>query len=316
MKFKWSLIDKPAIILAPMANITTLPFRSICKEMGADIVFTPMISSNAVIYNSKETLEIVKFLKEEQPVIIQIFGYDGELIAKAANIVNDELKPAGIDINIGCPAPKITGNECGSGLLRDLGRALNLIKIVRNGFSGQLSVKLRLGWSEYNTLDFTKKLQEIGIDAISVHGRTAKQGYSGKADWQSIYEIANTLTIPVIGNGDITTWEDAKSRLENSKLAGIMIGRGSLGNPWLFKEIREQKNITKSGKEIVKIIRVQVERHMKFIGEEKGIREMRKHLGWYIKGFPGAGELRKQAVLVNTMQDIENILSQLELLEN
>ena len=312
MQFKWSKIRKPVFILAPMANITTLPFRSICKEMGADIVFTPMLSSNAIVYNPNETLKIAEFTPEEQPVIVQIFGYDGDIIAKAANIVQERINPAGIDINMGCPAPKITGNECGSALLRDYDKALDIAKHIRANFKGQLSIKVRLGWRENDVLSFTKELEKIGIDAISVHGRTAKEGYRGKADWEPIYEIANSLTIPVIGNGDITTAEEAWGRLEGSKLAGVMIGRGALGNPWIFSQIRHPELVSGSHSELARVILDQTLRTIEYIGDEgQAIREMRKHYGWYLKGFPGAQELRKRAMLANTLDEVKDILSAL-----
>lgn len=307
--FKWSEIKKPVFVLAPMAEITTLPFRSICKEMGADIVFTPMLSSNAIVYNPGETLKIAEFLPQEQPVIVQLFGYDGDLIARAANIVEERIHPAGIDINMGCPAPKITGNECGSGLLRDYDKALGITKHVRANYSGQLSVKVRLGWRDKDVKDFVVKLAEIGIDAVSVHGRTTKEGYSGKADWEAIYDIANSVDIPVIGNGDISTAEEAWARLDDSKLAGVMIGRGALGNPWIFSDIQNSKLANQNSSELVRVILDQTNRTIAYLDDEgRAIREMRKHYGWYLKGFPGAQELRKRAMLANTLDDIKNIL--------
>jgi len=315
MKFTWDSYKKPIIALAPMANITTLPFRSICKEMGANVVYTPMLSSNAITHNTEKTLKVAEFLPEEQPVIVQIFGYSGELIAKAANIVDKKLKPAGIDINMGCPAPKITGNECGSALLRDLDKALEITKEVREKYDGQLSVKLRLGWNGFDILDFVKKLEEIGIDSVSIHGRTTKQGYRGEANWEAIEEIAGAVGIPVIGNGDITTWQEAETRLKDSKLAGIMIGRATLGNPWLFKEITEKRDIEVDKKELTRVITLQTERYIDYIGEGIAMREMRKHLGWYLKGFSGASELRKQATQVNTYNDVKNVLKSLNSLE-
>ena len=337
MSFKWSEIKKPVFVLAPMAEITTFPFRSICKEMGADIVFTPMLSSNAIVYNPDETLKIAEFISEEQPVIVQLFGYDGDLIARAANIVQERIHPAGIDINMGCPAPKITGNDCGSGLLRDYDKALILVRTVRENYSGQLSVKVRLGWREPDVKQFVKQLESIGIDAVTVHGRTTKEGYRGTADWDAIYDIANSVNIPVIGNGDITTAEEAWTRLKGSNFAGVMIGRGALGNPWIFQDIKQsainnqqpslsslvasQGPSPKLGSwpptrndnaELKRVILDQTNRTIAYLGDEgRAIREMRKHYGWYLKGFPGAQELRKRAMLANTLEDIKKILSDL-----
>ncbi len=312
MKFNWKSIKKPVFVLAPMANITTLPFRSICRDFGADIVYTPMLSSNAVIHNTEKTLKIGSFLPEEKPVIVQLFGYDGSLIAKAANLVNKTLEPAGIDINLGCPAPKITGNECGSALLKDTAKATEIIKIVRDQFDGQLSVKMRLGWALFDTLDFVKSLENIGIDALSVHGRTAKQGYKGESNWIAINQIADKTQLPVIGNGDVKSWEVAYNRLEKSRLVGVMIGRGALGNPWIFKEIRDRSKVVVTKGELVKIITFQANRYVDFSGERKAMQEMRKHLGWYIKDFPGALTIRKEAMQINTYNDLLEVLKMLE----
>ena len=290
-----------------MANITTMPFRSICREMGADIVYTQMLSSNAIIHNPGKTLKIASFLPAEEPVILQIFGYDGNLMAEAAKVAQNALKCAGIDINMGCPAPKITGNECGSALLRDLTKSAKLIEKIRDNFDGELSVKLRLGWDKFEILDFVKTLEKIGINSISVHGRTAKQGYRGKSDWEAINRIVDSVSIPVIGNGDIDSSIVANKRLKDSNLAGIMIGRAALGNPWISRSIKENREIVPTKKEIAEVIMHQTKRSIDFIGEHQGVKEMRKHLCWYLNGFPGAKDLRKQAVQVETEEDIKQV---------
>lgn len=307
--FTWKKIKKPVFVLAPMANITTMPFSSICKEMGADIVYSPMISSNAVIYNTEKTLKIAEFLPKEQPVIIQIFGYDGNLIARAANIIDKTLKPAGIDINLGCPAPKLNKNECGAALLKNYDKAKKIIKTVRDGFDGELSVKLRLGWDKFDVIPFIKYLEKIGINCVSIHGRTAKQGYRGKADWDAIYKIVESVKISVIGNGDVTDYNLAINYAKNnSKIAGVMIGRAALGNPWIFKEIKLKKDIQVGNKELAEIIDKQTQRYVKFAGEEMAILEMRKHMGWYIRGFDGAQSIRKSAMLSKSYKDVCQVL--------
>ena len=308
MVFSWEKIQKPVFILAPMANITTLPFRSICKEMGADIVYTPMLSSNAIVYNPYETYKIAEFLPNEQPVIVQIFGYDGNIIAKAAKMVDKQLHPAGIDINMGCPAPKITGNECGSALLKDYDKALDTVKIIRQNYDGQLSVKVRLGWDDYDILPFIKKLESIGINAVSIHGRTAKQGYKGKADWDAIEEIAKNVNIPVIGNGDITDQKTAWDKLSKSHLSGIMIGRSALGNPWIFRSIIEKKDYAPTTDEILATIQKQATLAISTLGEDTAMRELRKHLGWYIQGFPKAKIIRREAMQIKNLSDLKNVL--------
>jgi len=314
--FAWKKIEKPFFILAPMANVNNLPFMVLCREMGADIVYSAMISSNALIHNPTETLEIVKFLPKEQPVIIQLFGYNGGLMAEAANIVNEVLNPAGIDLNLGCPASKIVKNACGSALLEDLSKTLKLVKIIRDGFGGQLSVKLRLGIKEFEIKEFCRELENIGINALAIHGRTVKQGYTGKANWDNIYEIAEDLTIPVIGNGDISNWVEAFKRVEKGNLSGVMIGRAVLGNPWLFKNIKDKKSNVITKEELTRVIRRHTDLYIGFAGEKRASKEMRKHLAWYIKGFIGAVEIRNMAVKVKNLKDIEVVLNKINSLEN
>ncbi|MDD5693167.1 MAG: tRNA-dihydrouridine synthase, partial [Patescibacteria group bacterium] len=187
-------------------------------------------------------------------------------------------------------------------------KAIEIAKETRNKFDGQLSIKLRLGWSEFNVLDFVKELEKIGIDSVSIHGRTAKQGYRGGADWNAINIIARSVKIPVIGNGDVTTWQGAGARLRDASLAGVMIGRGALGNPWIFQSIKGCNDVIPTKSDITKIVQLQTERSIKYIGEKQGVLEMRKHLCWYIKKFSGAKNLRKQAVMVETKKDIEHLL--------
>jgi tRNA-dihydrouridine synthase B len=289
--FSWSKIKKPVFVLAPMANITTLPFRQICKKMGADIVFAPMISSNAVINNPGHALEVAEFLPIEQPVIVQLFGYNGELIGKAAKIIE---------------------------------KATELVKAVRGIFSGELSVKLRLGWKDFgiaekknfiiyhNKISFMEGLEKIGVNAISIHGRTAKQGYRGQADWDKIIEAASLVKIPVIGNGDVSDYKAAigKSKLPN--ISGVMIGRGALGNPWIFKEIKLGEELLPSRTELKEIIYEQTKNYIQYAGERRAMLEMRKHLGWYLKGFPGALELRKKAMLIATFGALKELLANLD----
>lgn len=298
-----------------MANITTEPFSYICKKMGADIIFSPMISSNAICYNPNKTLEIIKYSGKIRPFVIQIFGYDPKIMAKAALIIDTKIKPDGIDINMGCPAQKITGNDCGSALLKNLPKALEIFSAVRKIYSGQLSVKLRLGWNDFNILPFVKELENRGVDAVVIHGRTVKQGYSGMANWDAIEQVASNATIPVIGNGDITSLQNTNEKIKKyPKLAGIMIGRGSLGNPWIFKEINEQKVIVPTKTEIAQIIDLHAKETINFLKNEKrACSEMRKHLGWYIKNFPCAQEIRKKAMLVENYEDIKNILKLINL---
>ncbi len=311
MNFSWSKIKKPVFILGPMANITTQPLMKMCKKFKADIVFTPMISSNAVLYNETETLKIAKFDSKEKPVIVQVFGYDAEIMNLAIKVIVAKLNPAGIDINLGCPAPKIVKSMCGSAFLKDYKKAFEFIKSIRENYSGQLSVKTRLGYKKFDILPFLKQLESIGIDAVTIHGRTVVQGYTGFADWSSIHEIANSLKIPVILNGDITDFKMAYSELKKSKIKGIMVSRIAMQKHWIFKEFKTKKEFKLSSKELAKIIC----EHMKYYLEydkSKAYLEMRKFLAGYLKGFAGAKELRQQAVLINNSKDFNKLITQLK----
>jgi tRNA-dihydrouridine synthase B len=306
-KFKWSKIKKPVFVMAPMADITILPFRSVCKEMGADIVYTPMIVSDAVVHNPEHALKIAKFSEDEQPLIVQLCGYSGDVISKAIDIIHENIQPAGIDINLGCPSYKITKNLSGSALLKDFDTCKQVLSTVRKNYKGQLSVKLRTGWMKYDILDFAKDLENLGIDEITVHGRTSRQKYEGKADWDPIYELAENLNIPVIGNGDVTTWQTATARADKGDIAGVMIARGALGRPWIFREIKSKRDFNPTRKELADIIRLHTKRYVEYIGEERAIREMRKHLAWYIRDFEDASAIRQKAVQSLSTDDIEKV---------
>ena len=311
MNFSWKKIKKPVFILGPMASISTQPLMKMCKKFGADIIFTPMISSNAVLYNEKETLKIASFDSKEKPVIVQVFGYDAEIMNLAIKVIEKKLNPAGIDINLGCPAPKIVKSMCGSAFLKDYKKAFEFIKSIRENYSGQLSVKTRLGYKKFDILPFLKQLESIGIDAITIHGRTVDQRYTGSADWTSIHTIANALKIPVILNGDITNFKTAFTELKKSKIAGIMVSRIAMQKPWIFKEFKTKKDYNPSKKELAKIIC----EHMKYYLEydkSKAYLEMRKFLASYLKGFDGARELRQIAVTISNSKDFNKLIKLLK----
>jgi tRNA-dihydrouridine synthase B len=315
MKFTWSKIKKPVFILGPMASISTQPLMKMCKKYGADIMFTPMISSNAVLYNESETLKIAKFDSKEKPVIVQVFGYDAEIMNLAIKVIDEKLKPAGIDINLGCPAPKIVKSMCGSAFLKDYDKAFKFIKSIRENYSGQLSVKTRLGNKKFDVLPFLQKLESIGIDAITIHGRTVAQRYTGISDWESIHKIANTLKIPVILNGDINDFKTAHIELKKSPIKGIMISRMAMQKPWIFKELKTQKQYNPSHKELAKIMQEHLKYYLEY-DKSKAFLEMRKFFASYLKGFAGARELRQQAVLINSMSDFNKLIKLLNNVKN
>lgn len=311
MRFSWKNISKPVFILGPMSEISTLPLMKICKNFKADIVFTSMVSSNAVLFDNQKSFKIIEFTKKERPVIVQVFGYDPDIVIKAIKIINKKLKPDGFDINLGCPAPKIVKNMCGSAFLKNHEKAFNFVKKIRENYSGELSIKTRLGLKEFDVLPLLKKFEKIGVNAITIHGRTVNQRYSGKSDWSKIHTIADSLDIPVILNGDITNYIDAYNELEKSKIAGIMIGRAALQKPWIFKELKLKKEIVFSKKEFCSLVK----KHMKYFldyNKDKAYIEMRKFLACYVKGFKNATELRKIAVSINDKNDFNNLIKKIK----
>ena len=311
MKFSWSKVKKPVFILGPMAEISTLPLMKMCKKFGADIVFTPMISSDAVIYNKEKTLKIVSFTKKERPVIVQVFGYDADIVIKAIKIIDKELKPDGIDINLGCPAPKIVKNMCGSAFLKDHGKAFEFIKKIRENFDGELSIKTRLGFKKFDVLPLLKKFEEIGINAITVHGRTVDQKYTGISDWKAIHEIAQTLKIPVILNGDISNWKDAYNELSKSNIRGVMVSRAGMQKPWIFKEIKLRKELKFSAKQLCSFLKEHMKYYLKY-NSKRAYTEMRKFFPGYLRGLTNSKELRQIAMSIQNKKGFDYLINSIK----
>ena len=284
------------ILLAPMAGITDLPFRLICKEFGPGLVYTEMISSKGLFYNDEKTKLLLDMKGEKRPVAIQIFGSDIESMKYAAEYISQYADI--IDINMGCPAPKVVKNGDGSRLLLDLELAGKIAKEVVKSAKVPVTIKMRIGWDNENIVAFeaAKIFEQAGISAITVHGRTRNEFYSGNADWNIIKKVKESINIPVIGNGDIKNPRDAKKMFEDTNVDGIMIGRASLGNPWIFRDIinelsgSEKKEISKEEKLDIII------KHINYAVEEKGenvaIKEMRKHIAGYIKNMKDASKYR------------------------
>jgi len=316
-KFEWKNLKKPFFCMAPMAGITDSPFRHIVKECGADIVFSEMVAAEGVFYKSQKTIDLMNFHEKERPYIVQIFGNDLEKMAYTAKYIEEKVKPDGIDINMGCPAKKVVAGGRGSALLKDFEVALKVAQTVRDATKLPLSVKMRLGWDAFEIHQFVQDLERIGIDAITIHARTRQQGFKGEPDWSAVGEIKKLVKIPVIGNGDVKNSKDAKEIIKISKCDGVMIGRGALGNPWIFKSLsschsRESGNLDykPTWEETVDIALKHTHMNVEEFGERKGILEMRKHYGWYFKGFDGAKELRKKLVRVETSKEIEKLLQE------
>ena len=298
---------KNNVFLAPMAGVTDISFRGLCKEQGCGLVYTEMVSAKALYYGSENTKQLLRISEEEMPVAAQIFGNDPKIMA---NVVKEHLNKRDdiciIDINMGCPAPKIVKNGEGSALMKNPELAGQIVREIKEVSSKPVTVKFRKGFDEdnINAVQFALALEEAGADAIAIHGRTRKQMYEGKADWNIIKDIKDNVKIPVIGNGDVFTPEDALKMKNLTNCDGIMIARGSMGNPWLFKQIQrilqgeKLKEITPEEK-INMCIR-HYELAIKYDGDYKAIREMRKHASWYIKGLPRCTEVR------NVMNTLEN----------
>ena len=293
------------IFLAPMAGITDLPFRRIYKKFGCGLVYTEMASSKAIHYNDIKTQKILEVCDEEKPIAIQIFGNDPEIMAEAANKLSENADI--IDINMGCPAPKVTKNQEGSSLLLRPDLVAQIIKQVAISSKVPVTVKIRKGWDDdnINAIEVAKIAQENGAKAITLHGRTRQEFYTGKADWKIIKKVKESVDIPVIGNGDITCEEDAKKIFEETNCDGIMIGRAALGNPWIFSKIiyylkTNQKLDEITNKQKLEIMLEHYNEEIKYKGQNIAVKEMRKHIAWYIKGMADATKIREK---INTQEE-------------
>ncbi len=307
---------KNQIVLAPMAGLTTSVYRQICKKMGAGLVFSEMISDKALIYDSKKTLELLKFKEEERPIAIQIFGGEVESMAKAARLVENHVHPDMLNINMGCPVPKIAiRSKAGSSLLKDIEKIKEIVEAVVASVSIPVTVKIRSGWDEehINALEVARACEEAGAKAIFIHGRTRKQGYAGTADWQIIKQVKESVSIPVIGNGDIKSCYDAKKMLDECGVDAVMIGRASLGNPWLIKECVDylEKGIIPKDISLPAKIELMKEHTLANIedkGEVRGILEMRSLLLYYLKGIPNTKKIKLAICACQNKDDLLAII--------
>jgi tRNA-dihydrouridine synthase B len=286
------------VFLAPLAGATDKSFRILSKEMGAGLVVTEMISAKGVFYNNKNTLDLFEHTDMEKPISVQIFGSEPDVMADAAKYFEQSGADI-IDINMGCPTPKITAGKSGSYLMTEPKLAGLIIEKVAKAVSIPVTVKIRRGYKTgtENAPEIARIAEESGCDAIAVHGRFADQFYSGHSDWEVIKRVKETVNIPVIGNGDIKCAEDAKRMFEETKCDAIMVGRGALGNPWIFKEVltclKDGKVLEKPSKdEVLSMIVRQLEMTIEHKGEYTGLREMRKHIAWYLKGFKNSSKMR------------------------
>ena len=304
------------IVLAPMAGISNTSYRKIIKEMGAGLIYAEMVSDKAIMYSNEKTFDLLKMDDVERPISQQIFGSDKESFVTAAKIIEEKMKPDIIDINMGCPVPKVAVRaQAGSALLKDPEKIFEIVSAVVNAVSMPVTVKIRSGWDEkhINAVEVAKVCEKAGAKAIAIHARTRAQGYSGKADWNIIKQVKESVSIPVIGNGDVTSPELAKEMIDYTGCDAVMIGRGVLGNPWLIKECVE---FLENGIKIQPVSFIEkvemMKRHYKLLLEDKcekaALLEIRSFIIWYLKGMPKSKEIKNQICQSKTSEEMFSII--------
>ena len=307
------IIDHP-VILGPMAGVTDLPFRVLCHEQGAGLVCTEMVSAKAILYKNRNTQALMRTDPTEHPVSLQLFGSDPDSVSEAAAMIED-LPFEILDFNMGCPVPKVVNNMEGSALMKDPMRGAAIISAVVRKIRKPVTVKIRKGFNldSVNAVEVAKRMEDAGVSAIAVHGRTREQYYSGEADWEIIRQVKNAVSIPVIGNGDVDSPRKAEKMMRETGVDGVMIARAARGNPWIFRQVihylETGEVIPKATpKEVYDMILRQMELMVQYKGEYTGIREMRKHISWYTAGFPNSASLRRRINEVDTGDEIRELL--------
>lgn len=308
---------KNKIVLAPMAGISNTSYRKIIKKMGAGLIYAEMVSDKALVFDNKKTFDLLKMSDEERPIAQQIFGSDISSFVQSAKIVEETMHPDIIDINMGCPVPKVAIRaQAGSALLKNPQKVYEIVSAVVNAVNVPVTVKIRSGWDEksINAVEVARQIERAGASAITIHGRTRAQGYSGQADWKIIKKVKEAVTIPVIGNGDVTSCYDAKRMLDETGCDAVMIGRGVLGNPWLIKECvdyLENGTIPQPVSFLEKVDMMQ--KHYELLlndkTEKQALLEIRSHIIWYLKGMPQSKEIKNKICQSKTSKEMFDIIN-------
>ena len=302
------------LVLAPMAGVTDLSYRKLCKEQGCGLVVTEMVSAKAILYKNRNTQELLRIRDEERPAAVQLFGSDAGIMGEIAQVVSEGNCDL-IDVNMGCPVPKIVNNGEGSALLKEPKKVEAILTALVKRSKKPVTVKIRKGFNDasVNAVEIAKIAEGCGVAAVAVHGRTREQFYSGKADWEIIRQVKEAVKIPVIGNGDVTGAKEAKAMLDLTGCDGVMIGRGAKGNPWIFSQILHylETGEVLPGPSVLEI-KEMILRHGRLLSEDKGeftaMREMRKHMAWYTAGLPHSAALRNEINLVETLEEMAGLM--------
>ena len=306
-------LDNP-VFLAPMAGVTDLPFRRIVKNLGCGMVYSEMVSAKGLVYDNKNSEKLLAISEGEKPIAIQVFGREEDVLSQAVKIIA-EKEPDVIDFNLGCPAPKVVKSGYGSALMKEAKQVEKAVKAMSESVNIPVTVKIRTGWDEesINAVEIAKIAESAGAKAVAVHGRTREQFYSGQADWSIIQDVVNAVSIPVIGNGDVFSPQDAEKMLIETNCDGIMIGRAARGNPWIFKRVTHYLKTNEllappNPYEKIDMALIHLKNLVDFKGEYIGIREMRKHAAWYIKGLRGCSNVKDKLNTSESMAEMKKIL--------
>ena len=298
-------------VLAPMAGVADSAFRLMAKAGGTSLVFTELVSANGLVRNNPKSHRLLRFLPEERPIGVQIFGSDPTVMAEAARRV-EHLKPEFIDLNFGCPAKRVVRQEAGAAVLKNLFRLGTIVKAVVSATPIPVSVKIRSGWDETRlvAVEAAHIIENEGACAVTVHARTQRMGFSGRANWRVVQEVKKSISIPVIGNGDVLSPEDGKRIVESTGCDLIMIGRGALGRPWIFQQVNHyldtgEKRADPSYRERITVCLQHYDLALALVGPKRGVKEMRKHVGWYLKGMPGSARVRQEIFSIETPAEVQ-----------